>query len=270
VPTRITDTTVIDLGFEDVSYTAQQALLYAIAVGARADELDLVWERRARHALPTMATALGVWVTGAAADLLGYDRSGVLHVGQRLEMRQPLSLQGRVEMTGRVLQILDKGAAGIVHLEASCAEFSAVYTMYVPGMGGRGGERGERQRLPEFQATSTTEVPVCEQAAVLYRLTGDDHPVHVDPSTAGAGGHDRPILHGLCTLGMAVLATQRDHGIAPERLASLSVAWTSPAYPGRRLRVVSGPTGEGLGFSASQGSTTVCLGSIVHSAEDRR
>ena len=35
---------------------------------------------------------------------------------------------------------------------------------------------------------------------MLYRLTGDKHPVHVDPSVAAAMGLDRPILHGLATM----------------------------------------------------------------------
>ena len=79
----------------------------------------------------------------------------------------------------------------------------------------------------------TIDMQTSTQAALLYRLNGDLHPLHADPAAARAAGFERPILHGLATLGVAghaLLAALCDY--QPERLAGMGARFTAPVYPG--------------------------------------
>jgi acyl dehydratase len=74
------------------------------------------------------------------------------------------------------------------------------------------------------------------QAALIYRLSGDRNPLHVDPALAEKAGFPRPILHGLCTFGIAGHALLRmvcDY--EPRRLRSLRGRFTAPVFPGETI-----------------------------------
>jgi acyl dehydratase len=81
------------------------------------------------------------------------------------------------------------------------------------------------------------DLPSLAQAALIYRLSGDYNPLHADPEVARKAGFSRPILHGLCTFGMATHAVVKAmcHYRADE-LRAMAVRFTSPLYPGETVR----------------------------------
>jgi hypothetical protein len=249
-----------DLGAHTASYDDTAAILYALAVGASSDDLDLVYERDLRT-LPTYGCALGLWAVEAAGRLGAYDPKRSLHASQRLVVRGALPTSGEVPMTGRVANVYDKGKAAIVEIEVESAAFSATYNIFLPGMGGFGGDRGPSSGGGDpVELTRTSMFTTGRDLAALYRLTGDRHPVHIDPEVAGANGFERPILHGLCTLGIAARIVADQAGVHPAELSELDVRLAAPVLPSDTLEIASGDADGVVHFEARVGDTTVLSG----------
>lgn len=93
-----------ELGTHSVTYEERDAILYALAVGASASDLDLVFEQRLR-VLPTFATTLAQWAPDALGDSGAFDTATAVHGTQRLRMHGPLPQQGEVTMSARVSNV---------------------------------------------------------------------------------------------------------------------------------------------------------------------
>ena len=73
--------------------------------------------------------------------------------------------------------------------------------------------------------------------AALYRLSGDVNPLHIDPSFAQLGGFNTPILHGLCTEGIAIREITQivaDNDIS--KIRKIKARFARPVYPGQTIR----------------------------------
>jgi acyl dehydratase len=126
---------------------------------------------------------------------------------------------------------------------------------FARGDGGQGGSTREQAgvhaipaRTPDLVADFTTS----PQAGLLYRLAGDLNPLHADPKVAAVAGYDAPILHGLCTFGVAChrLVDAACGGDA-SRVRSLSCRFTAPVYPGETIRTALWLDGPVVSFRSS-------------------
>ena len=85
--------------------------------------------------------------------------------------------------------------------------------------------------------------------ALLYRLNGDENPLHADPQRAKAAGFERPILHGAASFGIAARAILRECAdYFPERLKSIEARFSRPVFPGDTIRTEMWPQGERVAF----------------------
>src|SRR5690606_29993775 len=103
----------------------------------------------------------------------------------------------------------------------------------------------------EREPDVVVDIPTLPQAALIYRLSGDWNPIHADPATARKAGFDRPILHGLCTMGVACRGLlQACADDQPERLRSMFVRFSRPVFPGETIRVECYREGPEVRFRA--------------------
>ena len=105
------------------------------------------------------------------------------------------------------------------------------------GFGGPSGPTREPHPLPERAPDLVCDLPTRPEAALIYRLSGDLNPLHADPKVAKAAGYKQPILHGLCTLGVAGHALLKTVcGYDPARFKAMQLRFSAPVYPGETIR----------------------------------
>jgi acyl dehydratase len=258
-----------DLGSKTVAYDERDAILYALAVGARAVDVDLVFERDLR-VLPTFALTLAQWAPDVLAGQGAFGAAPALHGSQRLTVKRPLPPSGEVTCSATVADVWDKGGAAVFDVAVDSEYFTAVWSIFAPGRGGFGGERGPgRPPAPEGEPTHQVRFETFHAQAALYRLTGDRHLIHIDPAAAAAIGQPRPILHGLCTLAGAVLRLADALGIHPADLAEIDGRFAAPVLPGEVLDIAAWQDADQAAFEVVREGQPVLSGGRVRFVRSR-
>jgi len=220
-------------------------MLYALAVGCGTHDLRFATEKD-QQVLPTMAVVLGAG--GAPYHQAGtWKRGAIVHGEEAIEVFGPIPPEGRVRVSGRIAGIYDRGKGALLVLESTSRDvktdelrFRVRMSLFVRGEGGFGGERGptlEANAPPDRKPDHEISLPTREDQALLYRLTGDMNPLHADPDFARRAGFERPILHGMCTYGVAGRALLAAVcGGDPARFRAMEGRFSKPVFPGETLR----------------------------------
>jgi len=241
--------------FPDVvqDYSEKDTILYALGIGfgqqaTNPDHLKYVYEKDLQ-AFPTMAVVLGYpgfWMKNPEA---GINWVKLVHGEQRLTIHRPIPAKGRVIGRSRITHVIDKGAdkGALVVTERTLSDadgnvlVTIAQTTFCRGDGGLSQSDESPAALeatPDTAPDMTCSLPILEQAALIYRLCADNNPLHADPEVAARAGYPRPILHGLCTYGVAARAiVQTVCGHDANKLVSMNTRFSSPVYPGETLVV---------------------------------
>ena len=254
-------TTVVDLPF---SYADTETILYALSVGLGRDplnpkELPYVYEQGAQ--LRTMPTFASVLVPDLFPPDLGWDFSQVLHAEQRMQLYRPLPAAADLLINKRVAAAYDwgprKGAVILFEAEARLASddtvlFTVGSTVMARGDGGFGGPMGKGpkpHRAPRREPDLSCDFETRNDQALLFRLTGDRNPLHVDPARAAKAGFEVPILHGMCTYGVAchaILKTICDYDYT--LISGFEARFSAPVRPGDTITTDMWQDGNVISF----------------------
>ncbi|TFY79217.1 hypothetical protein EWM64_g4801 [Hericium alpestre] len=147
--------------------------------------------------------------------------------------------------SGLILEVQDKGKAAAVTVitdtkdESGQTIFENQTTLFIRGAGGFGGRRNGKDRgsasaanvPPKRQPDVVMEEKTLPSQAALYRLSGDTNPLHILPEFAAIGGFDKPILHGLCFMGISAKHVYKKFG----EYKDIKVRFAGVVYPGETL-----------------------------------
>ena len=238
-------TSILDLPF---SYRDTETMLYALSIGLGRDPLDrneLPFVSEHGGELKTVPSLATVLIPDMFPPDLGWDYTQVLHAEQRLTLFRPLPPAADLVIDKRIVDVFDRGpklgAMVLFEAEGRFAKddtvlFTLSNTIIARGDGGFGGPNGKGpapHRVPRREADLSCDLPTRRDQALLYRLNGDRNPLHSDPKLAPQVGFDRPILHGLCTYGVAchaILKTICEYDYT--LITGLDARFSSPVLPG--------------------------------------
>src|SRR6201989_1338776 len=237
---------------QERSWDSQNALLYAVGGGAGLGdplrELEFTTENCEgiqQKVLPTFGVLIAQARPGRT--LGDFDRAMLVHAEQAFELHRPLPVAGTVRTTATVTGIYDKGSGALVVTENAAVDaatgeplVTSRSSAFIRGEGGFGGERGTDApwERPDREPDHRVVQPTRPEQALVYRLSGDRNPLHVDPKFAARGGFSQPILHGLCTYGGARRALLPALGSGdPGRFGCMSGRFSRPVWPGESLTV---------------------------------
>jgi acyl dehydratase len=226
-------------------YDWKTSALYNLGVGAQAEDLSFVYERvkGGMKVFPSFATIV------AGSGLLfpkGTDFVRLLHGEQLIRLYTPFDPNDTIKTKGVIEHIYDKGKAAVIHVKISGHSqegdhiFDTRYVFFVVGSGGFGGDPGPKTEPinppegvePDFSSSYQTS----KNQAAFYRLNGDFNPLHIDPEFAKKAGQPKPILHGLCTYGIATRAIVNelcDGDVS--RFKEFSARFKDVVFPGETL-----------------------------------
>lgn len=233
----------------EISYSDKDSILYSLGIGLGNDpmnlnELKYVYEN-SQSVLPSMATNFQYHSPLLLKTNINFIM--VVHGEQRLSITNALPVSGDFIANARVIGCYDKGPArgAIIEVETTVMNkknkeeiCKLVSTTFARGDGGFGGPDSPKKEIfiPDGEPDYVSEVSTKPDQALIFRLSGDYNPLHSDPNFAKAAGFEKPILHGMCTYGIACrsLVNEICENDA-SKLKRFDCRFSSPVYPGETI-----------------------------------
>lgn len=235
------------------SYSERDSILYALGLGighdpCSADQLRFV---QGDHivAVPTMAAVVASPTEWMREPDLGIDWKKLVALSHHLDILHPFPAAATVRSHVVVTDVFDCGASkgALIHWERELVDHKTGVRLALlqakalaRNNGGFEGPSAPARTL-DVEAVEPPAMtliwPTQPMQGLVYRLSGDRNPLHSDPAVAAVAGFERPILHGLCTLGICGFVIAMRLGTGGAALKTLSGRYSGVVYPGETLLV---------------------------------
>ncbi|GMM28069.1 bifunctional hydroxyacyl-CoA dehydrogenase/enoyl-CoA hydratase [Martiniozyma asiatica (nom. inval.)] len=240
------------------NFDHRQVILYNLSIGFTAKDLPYVYESSPKFkafptfgVIPFMSSEDG-WDFDDILD--NYNPMRLLHGEQYLKIDSSIPTSGKLITSSKPLSVSTKVSKGknnaLVRMayqttDASKSIFTNIGTYFIRDAKAKsetydkslaeslGSFYMTQFDIPKAKPTHRLEFKTSDQQAALYRLNADFNPLHIDPEFAKGGGFDRPILHGLCTFGIAAKLLSSIYG----ELKEIKGRFVGVVYPGETIVV---------------------------------
>lgn len=262
-------------GIEDsFQFGSKDLILYALGIGATVtnpDDLKFLYENDpdfsaipSYFVMPGLMLSMTSNLVGSALPNGKADLTNILHGEQYLEICDDIPTSGKLNTSGKVFDVMDKGSGAVVVTNCESYDESGRLlvknqsSIFVVGAGKFGGKKNAIEGVvptlpnPARAPDASVQYKTNEDQAALYRLSGDLNPLHIDPNFAAIAGFKTPILHGLCSLGFSVRAVLAKYANNNASLfKAVKVRFASPVLPGQTLKVDMWKEGKRIHFKTS-------------------
>jgi acyl dehydratase len=242
----------------EITLSPDEAILYALSIGfslrdhLNRDHLKFTYDYDPGFQIfPTMIQGWANKRFNEFTKFPGFpifDNNMLRHGEDTIEIIKPMKPDGtKYICEQRFIDFQDKGkmtvlVADRVFTNAETGEVHAkmVTQGLILGTGGFGykGTTGTllTDTKPEREPDFVVEEELPKTLALLYRLTSDRNPFHVNPDLAKAVGFKEPIAMGLSHYGFACRAVYDKYGEGKaDNIKKMSVRFTSHVHPGETL-----------------------------------
>ncbi|KAF8635569.1 hypothetical protein AX15_000219 [Amanita polypyramis BW_CC] len=259
-----------------VSWNRRDLLLYAAGIGAKANDLNVVYELDKNFsAFPTFPVVLPFKLEEHDVNLFAermksppvsglpkLDPKRIVHASQSIEILKELPPASGLgwKWKSRYSGVVENKTGLLLTVEGVLVDpngtpyaklYSSTFYIGTKATGDRFSKviAGPPQAKPTPKNKTPTYVvkdQTTPEQAIVYRLSGDYNPLHVDASIGKAIGFGGIILHGLSTFGFAARAiVNAVGGKDPNSLKLFGTRFTAPVKPGDALETQIWEVGPG-------------------------
>ncbi|GAA5824858.1 hypothetical protein JCM11251_005369 [Rhodosporidiobolus azoricus] len=249
----------------DVQWNQRDLLLYAVGIGAKKDELQFTFEdHKDWHPFPTYPlvlalkanhTSIANFANARAEPTPGlpqFSPTKVVHYSQTVHVLGELPSEsgkgwtmkkvcvgvtdtGKGLIVDEALELINPSKQVVVRMISSSYNFGDFGTKgYAKSVAPK--QPVKAGKPPQRPADFVMSEKISEEQALVYRLSGDYNPLHIDPVVGKGMNFPGVILHGLCSYGHAARTIVLNAGKGNGRsLEYMSARFTSPVIPGDEL-----------------------------------